>query len=317
MEKTELFSFLSQSLRQILIKADVKPDKLQEIRLRCYKPLILKINGKELWLTSKGNVTRDIRQAYRISLQDLKETMEYISDYSIYAYEEELRQGFLTIAGGHRVGLAGRIVSEGNKIKGMKYISDMNIRISHEVKGCGDKILPWLYEKRKLCHTLIISEPGAGKTTLLRDLIRQISDGSTLSEGHTVGVVDERSEIAGCYHGIPQNDVGIRTDVLDCCPKAEGMMLLIRSMSPEVIAVDELGCQKDVQAIESSVYCGCKVLATVHGDSLEEIQKKPLFGSLFRDHVFERYVILQNKNHVGQVHAIYDQTQRCIYGDGK
>lgn len=314
MEKSEVLFFLSQNVQKIVTKADVRTDKLQEIRLRCHKPLILIVDGKEKWLTDQGIVTYDIKRAYHTSLQDIRETMEYVSDYSIYAYEEELRQGFLTIKGGHRVGVAGRVVSEGNEIKGMKHISNINIRISHEEKGCGDKVLPWLFEKRKLCHTLLISGPGCGKTTLLRDLIRQISDGSNMNSGCTVGVVDERSEIAGCYNGIPQNDVGMRTDVLDCCPKAAGMMLLIRTMSPKVIAVDELGSQQDINAMERAVHCGCKILATVHGTSFEEICKKPLFTTLVQNHIFERYVVLHDREKLGQVKAIYDSNGCCIYG---
>lgn len=315
MEKSEVVFFLSQNIQKLLAKADLRLERLQEIRLRCYKPLILMIDGKETWLTDQGTVTYDIKRAYCTTLQDIRETMEYVSNYSVYAYEEEIRQGFLTIRGGHRVGVAGRVISEANTVKGMKYISNINIRISHEKKGCGDKVLPWLFEKRKFCHTLLISGPGCGKTTLLRDLVRQISDGSNLNRGCTVGVIDERSEIAGCYNGIPQNDVGMRTDVLDCCPKAEGMMLLIRSMSPEVIAVDELGSQQDIRAMEAAMHCGCKMLATVHGTSFEEISKKTLFSSLIHNRVFERYVILQDRKKVGQIKAIYDGSGTCIYED--
>lgn len=315
MEQAEILSFLSQNIQQILTKANLDFEKLQEIRLRCYKPLILVLDGREKWFDSNGKITNDRKKAYQVSPQDIKETMEYVSDYSIYAYEEEIRQGFLTIRGGHRVGLAGRVVSEGDQIKGMKHISNINIRISHEKKGCADKILPWLFEKKKLCHTLLISGPGCGKTTMLRDLIRQISDGSGSIPGYTVGVVDERSEIAGCYNGIPQNDVGIRTDVLDCCPKAEGMMLLIRSMSPDIIAVDELGCKEDIHAIETAIHCGCKLLATVHGTSIEDIRRKPLFDQLIRDQVFERYVVLHNREQIGRVRAIFNQNGNCIFGE--
>lgn len=317
MQQADILTFLSQSIQEILKKTRIDYGKLQEIRLRCYKPLILNIDGKEYWFDEQGKRTFDRNNAYLVSPQDIKETIEYVSDYSLYAYEEELRQGFLTIRGGHRVGVAGKVVSEGEQIKGMKHISNINIRISHEKKGCADKILPWLFEKKKLCHTLLISGPGCGKTTMLRDLVRQISDGVGTASGYTVGVVDERSEIAGCYNGIPQNDVGIRTDVLDCCPKAEGMMLLIRSMAPDVIAVDELGCQEDVRAIETAIHCGCKLLATVHGTSMEDIRKKPLFEHLIREQVFERYVVLCNREQIGQVRAIFNQERNCIFGESR
>lgn len=131
--------------------------------------------------------------------------------------------------------------------------------------------------------------------------------------GLTVGVVDERSEIAGCYLGVAQNDVGIRTDVLDCCPKAEGMMMLIRAMSPDVVAVDEIGTGEDIRAIESVVNCGCKLLATVHGNSMEDMKQKPLLNRLVESHVFERYIVLDAKPHAGSVQAIFDGRGTTLY----
>ena len=173
-------------------------------------------------------------------------------------------------------------------------------------------MLPFLFGKEGVCHTLIISAPRCGKTTILRDLVRQLSDGTEGRRGYTVGVVDERSEIGGCYMGVPQNDLGMRTDLLDCCPKAEGMMMLIRSMAPGVIAVDELGSYSDIHAIESVIHCGCKLLATVHGTSIEDIQKKPLFQKLIQEHVFERYIVLHNREHIGKVKAVFDGRGTCI-----
>ena len=162
--------------------------------------------------------------------------MEYISSYSMYAYIEQLKQGFLTIRGGHRVGICGTVVMDHDKVKTIRHISGLNIRIAHEVKGCADTLYSLCTRMGKLIPTLIISPPGCGKTTLLRDMIRKISD-----EGQTVGVVDERSEIGACYQGVAQNDLGIQTDIMDACEKGQGMNMLIRSMAPDVIAVDEIG----------------------------------------------------------------------------
>lgn len=239
--------------------------------------------------------------------KDVRETLDYISNYSLYAYENELRQGFITIEGGHRVGMAGQTMVEQERVKNMKYISSVNIRISHEMKGCAEKIMPYICMNGELCHTLIISPPRCGKTTLLRDIVRQASDGCKWIKGTTVGVVDERSEIGGCYMGTAQNDLGIRTDVLDCCPKAEGMLMLIRSMSPRILAVDEIGAKEDVQAIEYALHCGCIMLATAHGTSMEEIKKKPLFEELIQKKRFERYIVLSNRKELGGVEGIYDE----------
>ena len=185
--------------------------------------------------------------------------------------------------------------------------------VAHEKKGCADRVMPYLWEDGRFLHTLIVSAPGCGKTTMLRDIIRQISDGESPYPGLTVGVVDERSEIAGCYLGVAQNDVGIRTDVLDCCPKAEGMMMLIRAMSPDVVAVDEIGTGEDIRAIESVVNCGCKLLATVHGNSMEDMKQKPLLNRLVESHVFERYIVLDAKPRAGSVQAIFDGRGTTLY----
>lgn len=162
-------------------------------------------------------------------------------------------------------------------------------------------------------HTLIISPPRCGKTTLLRDLIRQLSNGDNGHRGVTVGVVDERSEIGACYMGTPQNDLGIRTDVLDCCPKAEGMMMLVRTMAPEVIAVDEIGGRRDLEAIEYVRNCGCKLIATVHGSSIDDIRTKPLLRKLVQEHVFERYVVLGDTSIAGKITEVFDAQGNPLY----
>lgn len=206
--------------------------------------------------------------------------------------------------------------ADGDRIKNLQYISALNVRLSHEIRGCADGILPYLRKDGELCHTLIISPPKCGKTTLLRDLIRQISDGSPEFPGKNVGVVDERSELGGCYLGVPENDLGIRTDILDCCPKAEGMLMLLRSMSPEVIAVDEIGAAEDVHAIEYVIHCGCKLLATVHGASMEEIRRKPLLQKLLKEGIFERYLVLEQGGQIGSRKRVFNEKESCIYREG-
>lgn len=339
----EIIKIFPRNIQDVLRAISLDFEQLQEIRLRAGRPLLLQYKGQECWAGTNGKwIAADRRtdlghlqdSVCWISSQEIRETMEAVGRYSLYAHEEELRQGFLTIQGGHRVGVAGKTILDGEKVRNIKYISFLNIRLSHEIKGCADPVMPFLYHKDgQVCHTLIISPPRCGKTTLLRDMIRQISDGYpgafecsegsgqmegvtkayTGCPGHTVGVVDERSEIAGCYLGIPSNDLGMRTDVLDCCPKAEGMMMLIRSMAPEVVAVDEIGSYEEIHAIETVLYCGCKLLATVHGNSMEDVKKKPLLQKLIQEQVFERYVILQKWKHAGQIRQILDQQGRVLW----
>ena len=298
-QKKQILNILARDIRHLLAQEDRDLNGLQEIRLRTGQPLrILKEN--------RERVLPEEKKPHIVTKEEMRETMEYISHYSLYAYENELRQGFLTIEGGHRVGVAGKVIMEREKVKNIQYISSINIRVSHEVIGCADKILPYITKNRQVCHTLIISPPSCGKTTLIRDLIRQISDGNEYVKGCSVGVVDERSELGGCYLGIAQNHLGTRTDILDCCPKADGMIMLIRSMAPQVIAVDEIGTAEDIHAVEYAMQCGCKMIASVHGLDMDEATKKPVLGELIRRRMFERYVVLGNGEKPGEIRGIYD-----------
>lgn len=307
-KKDELLKIFSIKLRNLLAKVEFDFDMLQEIRLRSNGPLLIVYDNKEFFISNDSELTYSEINSYIISKNEIRETMEYISNYSLYAFEEELKQGFITIIGGHRVGITGKAVLEDNRIRSIKHISFINIRLSHQVKGCADKVIPYITSPKDIdvYHTLIISPPRCGKTTLLRDIIRQLSSGNRNRTGITVGVVDERSEIGACYMGVPQNDLGIRTDVLDCCPKAKGMLMLIRSMSPRVIAVDEVGSIEDIEAIEYVMNCGCKLIATVHGNSIDDIKSKPILGRLVKERLFERYLILNNMGGVGHLAEIYD-----------
>lgn len=291
-DKDEIIHLFSRHIREILEQAELDFEKLQEIRLRACKPFLIRLDKEEYFLSEQGEILKEPRRAFLVTEREIRETMELAGKYSLYAYEDELKQGYLTLRGGHRLGVSGKAVLDGDKVKSIRCISCLNLRLSHQIIGCGDKVLPYLYDETGLKHTLLISPPRGGKTTLLRDLIRLISNGTKGFKGRTVGVVDERSEICGCFQGIPANDVGIRTDVMDACPKAEGMMMLIRSMAPEVLAVDEIGREEDIRAMETALFCGCRLLATVHGNSLDDIRSKPLLRRLAEEQIFERYVIM-------------------------
>lgn len=312
-KKDELIKIFAVKIREILSRTEVDFGQVQEIRLRANRPLLINVGGTEYFVSEPGRLEGAESSGHIVTRREVMETLEYVSNYSMYAYEDELRQGFLTIQGGHRIGVAGRIVMEQNRIKNIKHIAFLNVRLSHEVKGCADRIMPRLFDNRQLCHTLLISPPRCGKTTLLRDIIRQVSDGSSYGSPMTVGVVDERSEIGGAYLGIPQNDLGVRTDLLDCCPKAAGMMMLIRSMSPQVIAVDEIGDGADIEAIESVVNCGCKLIATVHGNDAADIRRKPILRKLLEGRVFQRFISLNNDEGVGTISEITDENGQVLY----
>ena len=300
-------------IRQALEQTELNMENLQEIRVRVGQPLLCVYRGREFFLAGNGKLEEQEKNPVTVSGEELLETVSYVSRYSLYAFDEELRQGYITIPGGHRVGIAGKIVMEGEKIRSVRYISFLNVRLSHEKKGCADRVFPYLVKNGRFCHTLIISPPRCGKTTLLRDIIRQASNGNDLLAGQNVGVVDERSEIGGSYRGVPQNDLGIRTDVLDCCPKAEGMMMLVRSMAPDIVAVDEIGDYRDSRSIETVFHCGCRLLATVHGSSMEDILKKPLLQRLVQYRCFERYIVLDQEKEAGHVRDIFDERGTRLY----
>ena len=215
---TGILNILSANIRNLCTRLGLKKSRLIEVRLRVNEPLILMYDNMEYMVTTDGRMKKSSEVCksglYIVTIKDINETVEHIGKYSLYAYEDEVRQGFITIEGGHRVGIAGKVILENGRIKNLKHITFLNIRIAHEVKGCGSNIIPYIVKDNLVCHTLIISPPRCGKTTLLRDIVRQLSDGSEIIRGQSVGVVDERSEIAACFNGMPQNDVGMRTDIL-------------------------------------------------------------------------------------------------------
>nr|WP_291234015.1 stage III sporulation protein AA [Frisingicoccus sp.] len=280
---------------------------VQEIRLRANQPLLIKIDGKEWMIHKNGSLCIDKGEAVRVFQQDIQESMSYICQYSLYAYENEMRQGYITIQGGHRIGIAGQVALEENRVLSICHISSMNVRVAHSVKGCGASVFDYLWEGDRPCHTLILSPPGCGKTTLLRDLIRLFSDGTKRHAGRSVGLVDERSEVAACYMGKAQRDVGMRTDVLDNCPKSIGIEMIVRSMAPRLLAFDELGGAADLKAVQYAIHSGCSVLTTMHGSG----NSKDIGEDM--KHLFERFVFLNDWNAKERVRYISDSSGKILY----
>jgi len=293
---------LPEPLRRILVASGIKEEKFREIRLRIGRGLVLETATGEVLLSPEGQPVPTEAEAYRVTEYDVKTALELLTGYSVYAFEEELRQGYFTVEGGHRIGVAGRAVMENGRVQRLGYISFLNIRVAHECTGCSEALYRRLYGDGTFYHTLLFAPAGCGKTTFLRDLIRLLSNA-----GLRVGVADERSELAACHHGIPQHDLGMRTDVMDGCPKAEAMSMLLRSMTPQILAADEIGMEADVFAIRAAAGSGCKVVASAHGGSFSELIRNPVLRTLWEEHRFERYVRLEKAGQGFCVGEIYDE----------
>ncbi len=303
----EIINVFPSALRSHCRAAFEQGIEPEEIRLRIGRPVMVLGKGKEYFWSREGVRLQDGReQSYIWQEEDMKETLSRMSRYSMYALEEELRNGFFTIQGGHRVGVAGRTVCEQGKVLSFRNICSLNIRVAREKKGCAKDLLPWLIQGDSIYNTLLLSPPGIGKTTLLRDCIRLLSQGSKALPGKKIGVVDERSEIAASFLGVVQNDLGDRTDVLDACPKAQGMRLLLRSMSPQILAVDELGGKEDCLAVEEALHCGCRILGTMHARDAQELQEKMYLSEWLAKGFFGRFVLLALGNHGERKFSVYD-----------
>ena len=269
---------------------------IEEIRLRSNKPLMLKI----------GTKTEVID--YIVKQEEILQAFERICENSVYSYRRQICDGYITIRGGNRVGIVGSAVVDNGQVININYISSLNFRIAREKIGCSNSVIQDIVDLQNdsIHNTLIVSPPGCGKTTLLRDIIRNISNGIKKIgfNGKTVGVVDERGEIAAMYKGIPQNDIGIRTDVVDNMPKPEAMRMLVRSMCPDVIACDEIGSIADIKAIDYAMCSGIKGIFTAHGNSIDEVNRNPELSELLNKHVFERLILL-NPEKRGDTRCIY------------
>jgi stage III sporulation protein AA len=286
---------------------------LEEIRIREGRALeVVTVRGSR-FVNASGELLASPAGAYRPTRDDCARLLDKLSNHSLYALEEELRRGYITVRGGHRVGIAGRALLDRGAIRQIRDITCFNVRIAREVPGVAMPLLPLLLEPASgtVRHTLIVSPPGRGKTTLLRDLARQLSYGKEIGcrrwNGHKVSIVDERSELAACIGGVPSFDVGPRTDVLDACPKAEGMMMMIRSMSPEVLVVDEIGRPEDADSIREAMLSGVRVLATAHGAGFSDVAARSVLGELVKEKRFGRYVVLGRRTVNGPKMAVLDE----------
>ena len=280
-------------------------DGLEEIRVRIGWPVELIYGNHNEWLGNYDSM---------IDRQCLDEMLNYITGYSIYAMDEEIKQGYITFSGGHRIGITGHATYEAlrdtreHRITNIIDIGGLNIRIAHERKGCAEKIVPHLRKENSIYNTLFFAAPGVGKTTYLRDTIR------ILSEMYKISVIDERSEIAACVDGKAQNDLGKRTDVLDSCPKEIGMKMVLRTMSPDIIAVDEIGKEEEFVLLEQMRCSGVKILGTMHAGDMEELLRNPMIRDGVRTGAIERFIELIRMDNGQRRYRVFDGQGNLLWG---
>lgn len=308
----EMYSIYPKQIRQILMSMK-QPEKVQEIRMRIGQPLCVRVGEKMYYVTPKGNLIQRKDMSYFVNRQEIEITFEKLSQYSLYACQEQLKSGYITLEGGHRVGICGSVIYDARGGVKLTKITSINMRIARRLPLPIASFLPFLLEEGALANMMIISPPGCGKTTLLREMITYLSDNHKDWEGINVGIVDERSEIANRTATGTGFYLGTGTDVLDHCKKSEGMLLLLRSMSPDLIAADEIGGEEDLKAVEYIRYCGCKLLLTVHGASYEHVMRRALIGEYLTKHPFERYLFLEGRQAEGRRLEILDSEGKVLW----
>ncbi len=282
---------LPQKIALAVAKYDV-----EEVRLIAGKPATLFMEGTSYYVSSIGDITQSSGSGIIVTPACINDVFKAACGGSVYAVEEELRSGFVTIEGGHRVGICGTAVVKSGDVTYIKYISALNIRIAKQAIGSSKDIIPIIYDKFAR-NTLIVSPPGCGKTTLLRDIAR------VLGSRYKIGIADERSEIAASYLGIPQTDIGEKTVVMDLCPKAQAINMLIRTMGVELIITDEIGTPEDVKAIKNAFNSGVKVIASAHGYCVSDITGHPTLSGLTKCG-FERIITLSRRFGVGSIEEV-------------
>lgn len=264
---------------------DFRKAQAEEFRLRAGRPMTLVTTEGELFVS-------DELPRQSVTQSDLEQLCDTVTGYSRYAASESMGKGYLVGRGGFRVGLCGTVVLRDGVGVNLRDISSASVRISRQAAGLCRDMTQLLPEGESFESTLIAAPPGAGKTTLLREMVAALSNGSEERAPLRVGIVDERGELAGMYRGVPQLDVGFHTDVLDGCPKALGIPMLMRSANPQVIAVDEITAEEDLAAMAAAANCGVALLATIHALDGEELRRKPLYPVLATSQVFRRLITI-------------------------
>ncbi len=315
---TKVSKYVNMNIRDILLSQDEDILKtVYEIRLRINCPIFLKSSKGEFFITN-GKISKTYTEDfYRIKKSDITSTIAALTSNSIHAYEKEIEKAYITIEGGHRVGLSGDCLYEKNEFKGFKNITSLNIRIAKDFINCSNKVIKYIIKDSKnIYNTLIAGAPLSGKTTCIRDLARILSDGYSNPHfsGCDITIIDERGEIAAIHNGVPQFYVGSRTDVLSYCMKKKGFSISIRSLAPRIIISDELGSSEDFETIQYALKSGINVITTAHAGSVGDLFKNIYIKGILDCGFIERIIVLDDRNPLS-IKEVYDNVSgRYIYG---
>lgn len=293
----EVVDKLQDELKVLLSKLDIGfQTNVQEIRIRANNPIVIKCMGENYYVNKFGNAVKHCGDdLYIVSEEQINLSFKRMCDYSIYAYQDQINNGFITLKGGHRVGICGTTIEKNNEIINITKITSLNVRICHFISHVADELINSLL-KEKLRSILICGCPGSGKTTLLRDLVNQIASGK-LGKFYNISVMDERFEIAYGFLSCP-------IDVFGGCKKSKGMMMALRTMSPDIIVCDEIGTNQEVEAISNALNSGVKFIATIHAESEHDVYKKNQVQKLLSLGVFDSIVILDSSEKLSKIKKI-------------
>jgi len=268
---------------------------IREIHLSREKPIVLDTNYGEFFLQESGSFTDKLKQAYILQSNAFERLFEHLCRDSVYAFESQLAQGYVTLCGGFRIGACGELILQPDGSFYMSNISSLNLRVAHDLKLQVEQVVQRMHNRTNCKNTLFLSSPGAGKTTMLRNVVRALSEGTDRYEPMRVGVVDERKEISGFMDGKSGFSLGMRTDILLGVEKAKGIQMMLRAMAPDMICVDELGGQSDFEAIREACRCGVGVVATMHAGSMEEAMKRAKCWGFSIEEFFQCFFLLQKE----------------------
>jgi len=297
-EKQDSFESAAELLceelkRAVMTVGESKRSRIQEIRLRGGRPLTLTDGTTSLFLENNGRILYSVSEkAVMVSQRQVMDTFRRMCGYSVYSVENEIKNGYLTVRGGHRVGIGGTAVVSDGRITTLGDISSLNIRIARQVSGVSDELIRRLYPLRG--GILLAGAPSSGKTTMLRDLARKISLGEGCRMMRTV-VVDERGELSGTYHGAAYNDLGL-CDILNGYPKGEGVQHAIRGLSPQVIVCDEVGTQEDCRMIAEGFHAGAMMICSIHAPDYESLLQRVQARRLLKTGAFQTVVMLHSSD---------------------